>query len=395
MAFHLSASQLRVVRKYTREKRNKTLLANSRFILLEHLLPTTEEYIDLLVEAGCEIFTVIGKPYSIDLEVLARLRDKNVKVELKQYEELESSSFLDELLQSALEQSKLDGKHIIILDVGGYFAEPCSKISVEDAVHFAGIVEDTTFGHNRYKKLGADDQPFIVKMPMPVFSVARSALKEIEARFVGKDAVMAADYILRKQGVALAGRHALVLGYGMIGKNVARVLRANDMQVSVYDVLDERNLRAFIDGFHIHKSREVIKHADIIFAATATEALNYEYIEECKDNVILASVGSKDTEFDVQTVRLQAIRNVKHGDHLIEYHLDNSNRVNVMNNGTAVNFILPSMPVEILDLVFSEILLCSLMLLKQKAQYPAGELHVVDDKSLQVIAKDWLRSANK
>jgi adenosylhomocysteinase len=394
MAFHLSASQLRVVRKYTREKRNQTLLANSRFILLEHLLPTTEEYIGLLSEAGCDIFAVIGKPYSIDQEVLKRLQDRKIRVELKQYDELENSTFLEELLNSAIEQSKLDEKKIIVLDVGGYFAAPCSKIGAQDAMNIAGIVEDTTFGHNRYKSM-EEGKPFISKMPIPVFSVARSALKEIEARFVGKDAVMAADYILRKLGVSLAGRHALVLGYGMIGKNVARVLRANDMQVSVYDVLDERNLRAFIDGFHIHKSREVIKHADIIFAATATEALNYEYIEECKDNVILASVGSKDTEFDVHTVKLQAVKSEKHGEHIVEYYLDNSNRVNVMNNGTAINFILPSMPVEILDLVFSEILLCALKLLKQSEQYSLGNLHVVDDKSLQVISKDWLRSANK
>lgn len=168
--------------------------------------------------------------------------------------------------------------------------------------HIKGVVEDTTFGHNRYKEHCKD-------IDVPVYSVARSVLKEIEARFVGGDAVKAMDILLREQGVSLPGRNALVIGYGMIGKNVARALQANDLRVHVYDKEDTPLLAAFIDGYHVRPKLDLLKHAniDIIFCATGDPngALSFQEIEDCRDNVILVSVGSKDTEFDLAAIEAQ------------------------------------------------------------------------------------------
>ena len=170
-----------------------------------------------------------------------------------------------------------DHKWIIIIDVGGYFAQPVIDLQnafPDCAKWIVGIIEDTTFGHNRYIKC-------VRKIRVPVFSVARSSLKEIEARFVGQDAVKAMDTVLRELGVLMSGRHALVIGYGMIGKNIALALKNSHLVVSVYDQYDFRNLAAYIDGYNIHKKRELIKSADIIFLATGdpSGALSYENIE--------------------------------------------------------------------------------------------------------------------
>ena len=90
-------------------------------------------------------------------------------------------------------------------------------------------------------------------------------------------------------------------------------------------------------------------------------------IEECKNNVILASVGSKNTEFAVKEIEDQAIdkkeigkRSEQDKPYLVEYSLSNDRHIIVVKEGTAVNFILPSLSVEVLDLVFSEILLCEI-----------------------------------
>ena len=275
----------------------------------------------------------------------------------------------------------------MILEVGGYFAQALARMPAENALYISGVVEDTTFGHNRYKAS-------VTNIAVPVFSVARSALKEIEARFVGRDAVAAMDYVLRRLGVAVAGRNALVIGYGMIGSNVARSLRTQDLNVHVYDKHDYRNLRAFIDGFDIHKKRKLMEGADIIFAATADQALSWDEIEECKTNVILASVGSKDTEFDVATLKEQAVAAERISDHIVKYRLSNSKNIMLVKDGTAVNFILPSLPVEVLDLVFSEIFICLMLLLKRQPRYTPGVLYESADTFLNEIAKDWLRSVN-
>jgi adenosylhomocysteinase len=351
------------------------------------MLPTTAEFVRHLRDTGAEIFELLAKPYSIDEGTFSSLEAEGFPITRKTYQELEETDYLDQLLTRAVTASKADSKQIVVLEVGGYFAGPLSRLPAEAAQFVAGAVEDTTFGHNRYLALVQD-------IPVPVFSVARSSLKEIEARFVGRDAVAAIEHVLRGLGVSIAGRNALVVGYGMIGSNVARALRSQDLTVHVYDKHDYRNLRAFIDGFYIHKKRTLLENADLIFAATADRALAWDEIEECKSNVILASVGSKDTEFDISTLKEQALRAEPIGCHVIKYSLPNSKQIMVVRDGTAVNFLLPSLPVEILDLVFAEMFICLMLLLKRQPMYPPGVLYNAADTFLNEISKDWLRFVN-
>ena len=398
MSYHFQDTQLRVFRKYAKEERNKILLSQTRFIILEHILPTTESMINILHENGAEIHTIVAKPYSIVPDVLERLQNKGSSILQDSYENYESTDILKRILADAVEKSESDGKGIIIIDVGGYFAKPVislQKTTPTCTAHIVGIIEDTTFGHNRYLQV-------VKQIKVPVFSVARSSLKEIEARFVGQDAVMAMETVLRELGILMSGRHALVIGYGMIGKNVALALKNSHLVVSVYDQYDFRNLAAYIDGYNIHKKRELIKNADIIFFATGNPhgALTYEEIEECKDCVILASAGSKNTEFAFAELKAQATNKTELSPYLTEYSLPNGRRIVVAKEGTAVNFLLPSLSVEVLDLVFSEILLCALLLLRERsnpqkrAKYKLGIVHETEAKHRATISKDWLRLVN-
>ncbi len=389
MSYHLDDSQLRVVQKYSRQKRNSEVLRNTRLLVLEHILPTTEQFIRHLEEAGAEVFALVAKPYSIEPEVRCRLAER-MRILEESYRALEETDVLHSLLNEAIEASKKDGKQILILEVGGYFAKPLMNLDPDYSQLIAGVVEDTTFGHNRYQK-------DIENIPVPVFSVARSPLKEIEARFVGADAVAAVEALLRSLGISIAGRKALVIGYGMIGSNVAKALRNYGLTTSVYDKNDATNLRAYIDGFPIHKKSTLVGNADLIFAATAEQALTWPEIEECKNNVILASVGSKNTEFDIETLEEQCNSREVLCPNLERFRSQKSKSVLVAKQGTAVNFLLPSLPIEILDLVFAEIFLASILLLKQdrrRPDYVPGELYALPGTYLNEVAKDWLRNSN-
>lgn len=386
--YHFHNVQLRAVRKHVRQ--HKKLLSGAHIVMLEHVLPTTLEFVRHLNDADIVVTKFIGKPYSVDHGIigeLSKLCDVSI---LKDYDDVEGTAVLDDIVVSAINDSRAAEKRLVILDVGGYFCAPLIRLSSRDDLEFsriAGVVEDTTFGHNRYVA-SAD------KIKCPIYSVARSELKMIEARFVGRDAVMAMDMTLRKRGISIAGRKALVLGYGMIGSNVARSLKAADLMVSVYDKFDHRNLQAFIDGFHIHKKRELIKEADIIFSATANCALSYPEIEECKSNVILCSVGSKDTEFDVKSIKNQSLGVNPVDENLNEYKLPNSRSVIVAKEGTAVNFILPSTPNEVLDLVFAEIVAAFVEILS-KGKKATGSVNAINATKLSEIAKDWLVPMNQ
>ncbi|MBL8745374.1 MAG: hypothetical protein JNK58_03355 [Phycisphaerae bacterium] len=297
--YHVAGeTQLRVVDRYLRQPENAPLFERTRLVILEHILPTTFEFVRLLQSRGVEIAALIAKPYSVHEETFTRfVRELGIQpVRFADYAELEASGHIEQSVTNALEKSVLDGRRVVLVDVGGYFAPSLTRLSAEQTKHLAGVIEDTTFGHKIYEKRCQE-------IPVPICSVARSNLKEIEARFVGRDAVVAMENLLRKIGISITGRNALVIGYGMIGKNVAWTLKSYGLNVYVYDIQDRKLLEAFNDGFHVHKKSILLRDADIIFSATGSEAeygrsaMSLSEIEDCKHGVILASVGSRDTEF--------------------------------------------------------------------------------------------------
>ena len=395
--YHINPNQLRVSREIALDNSSKQILGKSRLLVLQHILPDTAELLQHLKEAGAEIHSVVAKPYSINEESLKLIEELIVgKVIRESYSVLEQTDILQELIQSALEKSQKDSKYIIILDVGGYFARPLANLGekVKDIV----VIEDTTFGYNRYFKLS-------INISALIFSVARSKLKEIEAHYVGHDAVAAADQILRRIGISISGRNALVLGYGMIGKNVALALRRHNLDVGVYDILDLPNLHAFTDGYRIHKKVELLKRADIIFSATGSEAiynkpaLSYkEIVDYCGRNLILVSAGSKDTEFEIAEIKNKCDRDKSKPLDLDcdidQYSMLHSQNILVIRRGTAVNFLHGSVPVEILDLVFSEIISCAVEGVQKISELKRGTIYTVEDSKLHYISKEWLRFAN-
>ena len=140
MGYHFHGSQLRVFRKYTRIDENAELLGRSRFILLEHVLPTTAEMILHLKNVGADIFALLAKPYSIDSISLAKIKsDYNVRVIEESYATLENTNILDNLIAEAVEKSREDSRDIVILDVGGYFSLPLSRIDDEAQKYIAGV----------------------------------------------------------------------------------------------------------------------------------------------------------------------------------------------------------------------------------------------------------------
>jgi len=380
--------QLRVCETYLSQNRNKSALENSRLIILQHILTDTMNLLLLLKKTGAEIHSVIAKQYSIDENVIKTLENNGFNVVKNTYKELEETNILMDILKDAIEKSKTDNKKIVIIEVGGYFAKPLSQLSEEDSRYISGVVEDTTFGHNRYSKL-------LTEIKVPIASVARSPLKEIEARFVGDSVVNAMDIILREIGVSISGRNALVIGYGMIGRNVARALRARNLFVSVYDKEDYKNIDAFCEGFKIHKKAKLLESADIIFSATGNNALSIDDIENCKHRVVLVSAGSKDIEFDVEGIAERSFGNdVVITENITRYKISVGNEIYLVRNGTAVNFLIKSVPDEVIDLVFAELLLAAIRIIKEPEQFALHKINATPDINLSAIAKDWLKHAN-
>jgi adenosylhomocysteinase len=215
---------------------------------------------------------------------------------------------------------------------------------------------------------------------------------------VGRDIVQAIETEMRSMGITLTWKKALVVGYGMIGVNTARALKASNFNVLVYDKRDHRNLAAFMDGYTVNKKSELLRMANIIICATGWSSKSIhkqaitldEVVKHVNNNALLASAGSQDNEFNFSELKKIATGTYQVTDHVTQFHLPDKKTVFVINNGTAVNFLLPSIPVQILDLVFSEIVLGAVMLMNGDPLVPVGKVNETEEKYWDLISKNWL-----
>jgi adenosylhomocysteinase len=381
--YHLEEKQLRVCAEYLNSTELSAQLANCRLILLQHILPDTEEFIMLIHKQNIEIFSVIAKPYSIDEDSIKKISDLGIRVVREPYTILDETNFLDKLLEEATLLSEKDGKSILILEVGGYFARVLSQSNTKTNKYLKGVVEVTTFGHNRYREMIND-------INVPVYSVARSPIKNIEAKFVGISAIVSVDKILRGFGTSMAGRSALVIGFGMIGKSIAQALHAQNICVSIYDLRAIERLNAFTQGYKIGCKSDLLSNADIIFSSTAGRGITLEDMLLCKSGAILASVGSKKNEIEVEALSNIALNSKILDPYVTQYNMPNFKHIFLLKEGTAINFLVNSCPNEVVDLIFAEILSCVKLILNDAESKPLHQLLETPQAEIDLTASTWL-----
>lgn len=380
MKYQLFNHRLRVNKILASE--NKELLSGCSILLLQHLFEDTLEFVDYVTENGGSIYKIIGKSYSVDKKVLKKLKEAKIPVELLDVKKSEQDpNYLLEILIEALKAAKKQHRRLILHEVGGFFSTVINKIPGELRDVFAGVVEDTTYGYNRYKLVEKS-------LEFPVFHVARSQLKEIEAVFVGEAVVLAFNNMMREIGVSIPGRNALVIGYGMIGKNIAKFLQRNNIQVTVFDIDHVRLLHAFTDGYRVIQSKEALDQFDIIFSATGFTTITLNDMKKMKDGVIFASGGSQDIEFDMKSLKKEA-KSVQDINSEIKTFLLGKKQIVVLREGTPINFREKSVPTEVIDIVYAEILSCIIELLKK--DYAPG-MHEVPKEVLNNIARHWINN---
>lgn len=386
MMYKVKGFKLRTVQEVSSEEQNRKLLASCRFIILQHLFEDTQEFVTHLIRAGATVDCVLGKEYSNDPSVVRALEEMGVRVMPIRYADIESSSLLDDLLTESLEQARANDQQVIVHEVGGYFHQAVLRVPDELQPYFLGVVEDTTFGYNRYKRV--EDQ-----LSVPVLQVARSPLKELEAVFVGEAIVLAFNNLMRTFGVSIPGREALVVGYGMIGTNVAKALKANNIQTTIYDTNHLRMIHAFMDGYRVVRSLdEELPKFDLVISATGTNAVEYGMIQNMKSGVILASGGSKNIEFDIRTLEETAFEIEALSEEVKKYTIEANGTekdIVVLRDGTAINFREKSIPSEIIDIVYTEILHCMLSLIGERDRFETG-LYELSPQEHSEISKKWL-----
>jgi adenosylhomocysteinase len=182
----------------------------------------------------------------------------------------------------------------MILDDGGDLTNMVLDTYPELIQHVKGISEETTTGvHRLYERVAKGT------LPMPAINVNDSVTKsKFDNKYGCKESLV--DSIRRATDVMLAGKVAVVGGYGDVGKGSAASLAGAGCRVIVTEIDPICALQAAMDGFEVKKMIDAVKEADIVVTASGCrDLIRGDHFKLMKDKVIVCNIGHFDIEIDI------------------------------------------------------------------------------------------------
>ena len=182
----------------------------------------------------------------------------------------------------------------MILDDGGDLTNMVLDNYPELVEHVRGISEETTTGVMRLK-----DREKAGTLPMPAINVNDSVTKsKFDNKYGCRESLV--DAIRRATDLMLAGKVAVVAGYGDVGKGSAESLRNAGVRVIVTEIDPICALQASMEGFEVKRMDDAAKEVDIVVTATGNKNIVTErHFRSLKDKAIVCNIGHFDNEIDM------------------------------------------------------------------------------------------------
>jgi adenosylhomocysteinase len=182
----------------------------------------------------------------------------------------------------------------LILDDGGDLTNMVLDKYPELIQHVRGISEETTTGvHRLYERMAKGT------LPVPAINVNDSVTKsKFDNKYGCKESLV--DAIRRATDVMMAGKVAVVGGYGDVGKGSAASLKGAGCRVIVTEIDPICALQAAMDGFEVKRMIDAVKEADIVVTASGCrDLITAAHFKQMKDKTIVCNIGHFDIEIDV------------------------------------------------------------------------------------------------
>lgn len=194
----------------------------------------------------------------------------------------------------------------MILDDGGDLTQIMHDKYPELLKNVKGISEETTTGVRRLYQMQQDGE-----LQCPSINVNDSVTKSKFDNLYGcRESLI--DGIKRATDVMIAGKIALVLGYGDVGKGCAQSLRAFGATVWITEIDPICALQAAMEGYRVVTTEEAAPLADIFVTATGNESvITHEHMKQMKDQAIVCNIGHFDSEIDIASLRQYRWINIK------------------------------------------------------------------------------------
>ena len=250
-----------------------------------------------------------------------------------------------------------------------------------------GVSEETTTGVKRLYQMAKEG-----RLKFPAINVNDSVTKSKFDNLYGcRESLV--DGIKRATDVMVAGKIAVVCGYGDVGKGSAQALRALSAQVWITEIDPICALQAAMEGYRVVTMDEAADQADIFVTATGNfHVIGHEHMKRMKNNAIVCNIGHFDSEIDIASLRQYKWENIKpQVDHII---FPDGKRLILLAEGRLVNLGCGTgHPSYVMSSSFANQVIAQMELFNNPDKYPIG-VYVLPKHLDEKVARLQLRKLN-
>ena len=266
-------------------------LAGARIAGCLHMTIQTAVLIETLVHLGAEVSWSSCNIFSTQDQAAAAIASAGIPVYAwKGMNEEEFDWCIEQTLHAFTDSKPLN----MILDDGGDLTNMVLDRYPKLCEGIKGLSEETTTGvHRLYERMQKGT------LTLPAININDSVTKsKFDNKYGCKESLV--DAIRRATDIMMAGKVAVVAGYGDVGKGSAASLRGAGARVIVTEIDPICALQAAMDGFAVKRLESVVSDADIVVTTTGNkDIVQGHHFEAMKDKVIVCNIGHFDNEIDV------------------------------------------------------------------------------------------------
>jgi adenosylhomocysteinase len=315
-------------------------LHGRRVAVVVHLEAKTACLALALRDAGAHVVAAGSNALSTQDAVCAALEERGVEVHARHG--ASPDEFTADLLAVAETEPEL------VIDDGLELTRRIAQHRPAVYDRLLGVSEETTTGVSRLRALEREG-----RLPFPAVAANDARCKHMFDNPYGTGQTTLTA-ILALTNLLAAGRVFCIVGYGWVGKGLARTASGLGGRVTVVEIDPVRALTAHLDGHRVAPLADALPTADIVITATGlAEAVPVDAFDLLQDGVVLANAGHSDREIDVPALAAAAdsVVEARPG---VRTYVVGGRRLHVLVDGALVNIAgLDGNPIEIMDLSFS------------------------------------------
>lgn len=268
----------------------------------------------------------------------------------------------------------------LLLDDGGDLTKIMHEKYPELLRDVKGVSEETTTGVHRLYEMAAQGS-----LKITAINVNDSVTKSKFDNLYGcRESLV--DGIKRATDIMIAGKIAVVLGYGDVGKGCAQSLRGLGATVWITEIDPICALQATMEGYRVVTMEVAASQGDIFVTATGNvHVITHEHLRQMKHQAIVANIGHFDSEIDVASLKKYTWENIK--PQVDQVIFPDNKRITLLAEGRLVNLgCATGHPSFVMSMSFTNQVLAQIELWQNNAHYPLG-VHVLPKKLDEHVAR--------